>query len=47
MNSNGVHFTENPNRGYGDDCWPSCHILFVAEGEHDGDVSVDGDHHQV
>lgn len=47
MNTNGVHFAENPNRGYGDKCRFRSHMLLVTKWIHNGDEAVHCDHHQV
>lgn len=47
VNTNGVQFAENPNRGYGDKCRFRGHMLLVTKWIHNGDEAVHCDHHQV
>lgn len=47
VNTNGVQFAENPNRGYGDKCRFRGHMLLVTKWIHNGDEAVNCDHHQV
>lgn len=47
MNTYGVQFAENPNRGYGDKCRFQGHTLIVAKWINNGDEAIQCDHHQV